>query len=90
MQPLVQRGGAVVALQIVALERQVGEGMPPSTNTWMPCGRASRTMSRIGSTCPVRLVMCGSSMARVRGVMAASMARTSTPGSVKGTGNDTS
>lgn len=34
--------------------------------------------------------MCGSSMARVRGVMAASMARTSTPGSVKGTGNDTS
>ena len=41
-------------------------------------------MRRMGSTCPVRLVMCGSSMTRVRGVIAAATC-SSTWSSVDGT-----
>ena len=36
----------------------------------MPSGRAIRTMSRTGMICPVRFVMCVTSMTFVRGVIA--------------------
>jgi hypothetical protein len=36
-----------------------------------PRGRAIRTIFRTGRICPVRFVMCVTSMTRVRGVIAA-------------------
>ena len=60
----------------------------PSTKTSMPRSRPNRTISRTGRICPVRLVMCVTSMTRVRGVKALRNRSTISAAEIGGTGNE--